>query len=132
MSTSTGLSQWHQFVRNRDFAALESLIADDAVLHSPVVWTPQKGKKIVCMYLIAAGNIIANDHFQYVREITNGLHSILEFTTVIDGVIVEGVDMLTFDKDGKLADIKVMIRPLKAIQIVHQKMGEFLENMKKN
>ncbi|WP_282079785.1 hypothetical protein [Aquimarina algiphila] len=51
---------------------------------------------------------------------------------MIDGVIVEGVDMLTFDKDGKLADIKVMIRPLKAIQIVHQKMGEFLENMKKN
>ncbi len=131
MDNKKELALWHQFVSNRDTSRLGDLIADDAVLHSPVVWTPQKGKKIVSIYLIAAASIIANDHFKYVREVSNNEHSILEFTTVIDGVTVEGVDMLTFDSEGKLKDIKVMVRPLKAIQVVHQKMGEFLEHMKK-
>ncbi|WP_109301958.1 nuclear transport factor 2 family protein [Aquimarina sp. AU474] len=131
MNNSKGLALWHQFVDHRDFSKLDQLIADEAVLHSPVVWTPQKGKNIVSIYLVAAGNIIANEHFKYVREVTNEEHSILEFTTKIDDVTVEGVDMLTFDEEGKLKDIKVMIRPLKGIQKVHQKMGEFLEGMKK-
>lgn len=131
MSNKKGLALWHEFVEQRNVSRLGDLIADDAILHSPVVWTPQKGKMIVSMYLTAAASIIANDHFKYVREITNDEHGILEFTTVIDGVTVEGVDMLTFDEEGKLKDIKVMVRPLKAMQIVHQKMGEFLEQMKK-
>ncbi|MBQ0735276.1 nuclear transport factor 2 family protein [Aquimarina celericrescens] len=131
MNNQKGLALWHQFVNNRDTSRLDDLIADDAILHSPVVWTPQKGKKIVNIYLTAAASIIANKHFKYVREVTNKEHSILEFSTVIEGVTVEGVDMLTFDEEGKLQDIKVMLRPLKGIQIVHQKMGEFLERMKK-
>ncbi len=131
MNNQKGLALWHQFVSNRDVSGLGELIADDAVLHSPVVWTPQKGKKIVGIYLTAAASIIANEHFKYVREVSSDEHSILEFTTEINGVTVEGVDMLTFDQDGKLKDIKVMIRPLKAIQVVHQKMGEFLERMQK-
>ena len=131
MNTKKGLGLWHQFVEQRDISRLGDLIAEDAVLHSPVVWTPQKGKAMVSMYLTAAASIIANEHFKYVREVTNDQHSILEFTTIIDKVTVEGVDMLTFDNEGKLKDIKVMIRPLKAIQVVHQKMGEFLEQMKK-
>ncbi len=131
MNTANGLTLWHQFVSKRDFSGLDELIADEAVLHSPVVWTPQKGKMIVSMYLIAAGNIIANQDFKYVRELVNNEHCILEFTTIIDGITVEGVDMLTFNEQGKLVAIKVMVRPLKAMQIVHQKMGEFLETMKK-
>ncbi|GAA4272218.1 nuclear transport factor 2 family protein [Aquimarina gracilis] len=131
MTHQEGLAMWHQFVAQRNVSQLGDLIADDAVLHSPVVWTPQIGKTIVCIYLTAAASIIANEHFKYVREVTNNEHSILEFTTIIDGVTVEGVDMLTFDNQGKLKDIKVMVRPLKAIQVVHKKMGEFLEQMKK-
>ncbi|MDY8138736.1 nuclear transport factor 2 family protein [Aquimarina sp. 2201CG5-10] len=130
MNQTEGLTLWHQFVENRDFSRLDDFIAEDAVLHSPVVWTPQKGKQIVSMYLIAAGNIIANKHFKYVREISNNQHTILEFATEIDGISVEGVDMLTFNDEGKLIDIKVMVRPLKALNIVHQKMGEFLMKMK--
>ncbi len=131
MTNKKGLALWHEFVEQRNVSRLGDLIADDAVLHSPVVWTPQKGKMIVSMYLTAAASIIANDHFKYVREVTNGNHGILEFVTVIDGVTVEGVDMLTFNDEGKLKDIKVMVRPLKAMQVVHQKMGEFLEQMKR-
>ncbi len=131
MNNTNGLALWHQFVTERNTANLGELIADDAVLYSPVVWTPQKGKFIVSMYLTAAASIIANEHFKYVREVTNDEHSILEFTTEIDGVTIEGVDMLTFNQEGKLEAIKVMVRPLKAMQVVHKKMGEFLEQMKK-
>ena len=131
MNQSKGLTLWHQFVENRDPTHLDDFIADNATLHSPVVWTPQKGKKIVIIYLIAACEIIANEHFKYIREVSNDEHTMLEFSTVIDGVSVEGVDMLTFDSEGKLLDIKVMIRPLQAVNIVHQKMGEFLAKMKK-
>ncbi|MFD0861246.1 nuclear transport factor 2 family protein [Sungkyunkwania multivorans] len=128
--SKTGLALWHQFLSDRDFSKLDELIAEDAVMHSPVVWTPQKGKKIVSMYLIAAGNIIANDHFQCVREVCEGNNAFLEFKTEIDGITVEGIDMITFNDEGKLQDIKVMVRPLKAVNIVHQKMGEFLMKMK--
>lgn len=130
MDITKSLTLWHHFVENRDPSQLDDFIAEDAVLHSPVVWTPQRGKKIVTLYLVAACKIIANDHFTYVREVINEEHAILEFSTMIDEITVEGVDILTFDNKGKLKDIKVMIRPLKAIQVVHQKMGELLASYK--
>ncbi|MBQ4820152.1 nuclear transport factor 2 family protein [Aquimarina sp. MMG016] len=130
MSNSKGLALWHQFVENRDTTKLDDLIADKAVLYSPVVWTPLQGKNIVSTYLIAACKIIATEDFTYVREVADHEHAILEFSTVIDGISVEGVDMLQFNDQGKLTEIKVMVRPLKAMNIVHQKMGEFLAKMK--
>ena len=126
MNEIKGLALWHEFVKSRDMLKLDDFLAKDVVFHSPVVWTPLKGKEIVKMYLIAAGQIIGNDDFEYVKEIVNENYVILEFKTVIDKVSVQGVDMLTFNKKGELTEMKVMIRPLKAVNIVHQKMGEFL------
>ncbi|TYQ00322.1 hypothetical protein C7447_101934 [Tenacibaculum adriaticum] len=130
MSTSKGLIKWHEFVKTRNTSNLDEFIDDNAVLYSPVVWTPVEGKFMVTMYLMAAAKIIANDHFKYVREVVDKENAILEFATEIDGITVEGVDMVTFTDEGKLKEIKVMIRPLKAVNIVHQKMGEYLEKMK--
>ncbi len=132
MKGAKGLASWHEFVENKDAEKLKGFIAEDVVFHSPVVWTPQKGKNIVEMYLIAAGQIIANDNFEYVKEMSNDTIAILEFKTIIDGISVEGVDMLTFNEKNELIEMKVMIRPLKAVNIVHQKMGEFLSKMKEN
>ncbi len=132
MKGAKGLALWHKFVENKDAEKLKGFIAEDVVFHSPVVWTPQKGKNIVEMYLIAAGQIIANDNFEYVKEMSNDTIAILEFKTIIDGISVEGVDMLTFNEKNELIEMKVMIRPLKAVNIVHQKMGEFLSKMKEN
>jgi len=130
MNQSKGLIKWHEFVKSREMSKLNGFIAEDAVFHSPVVWTPQKGKKIVQIYLAAAGQIIGNDHFEYVREILNDNCAVLEFKTIIDGISVEGVDLITFNNKDQLTDMKVMIRPLKAVNIVHQKIGEFLMKMK--
>jgi len=130
MNQSKGLKKWHQFINEKDATKLEDFIVENAVLYSPVVWTPIKGKKLVQLYLMAAEQIIANKHFEYVREIANDNYAVLEFKTVIEGISVEGVDMITFNEKDQLVDIKVMIRPLKAVNIVHQKMGEFLMKMK--
>ncbi len=132
MSKVEGLALWHQFVESKNVLLLDDLVAEEVIFHSPVVWTPQKGKDIVKMYLIAAGQLIANTNFEYVREISNANFTVLEFKTSIDGISIEGVDLLTFNKENKLVDIKVMIRPLKAVHIIHQKMGEFLSKIKGN
>ncbi|KGL62704.1 hypothetical protein [Polaribacter sp. Hel1_85] len=129
MKTLKGLETWHQFVKNKNHEDLSDFIDDNAVLYSPVVFTPVEGSFMVSMYLIAAGEIIANNNFKYVREVCDNENVILEFVTEINGITVEGVDMIKYTEDGKLKEIKVMIRPLKAVNMVHQKMGEYLQKM---
>ncbi len=131
MKTLAGLETWHEFVKNKNHENLSDFLDDDAVLYSPVVFTPVEGSFMVGMYLIAAGEIIANTHFRYVREVCDEENAFLEFVTEIDGITVEGIDMIKFTKEGKLKEIKVMLRPLKAVHIVHQKMGEYLQKMNK-
>lgn len=120
------LSSWHALVRSRDPRGLDALLADDVVLHSPVVHTPQVGKPIVTAYLSAALQVFANGSFRYVRELVGERDAVLEFETTIDGIAVNGVDMVRWDATGRICDFKVMVRPLKAINLIHQKMGELL------
>jgi hypothetical protein len=124
--TIATLNTWHDIVRTRNLKALDELLADDVVFHSPVVHTPQVGKVITMQYLSAAFYVFFNESFQYVRETTCPHNAILEFTVDIDGISVNGVDMLKWNDEGQIIEFKVMIRPLKAIQLIHQKMGEML------
>jgi ketosteroid isomerase-like protein len=127
----TALHTWHNLLKSRDLKALNTLLADDVVLHSPVVHTPIAGKKMVKLYLTAALHIFANETFTYVRELSDEHTAILEFTTTIEGILVNGVDMIRWNEAGEITDFKVMVRPLKGMTIVHQKMGEILEILKK-
>jgi hypothetical protein len=129
MSTLKGLDTWHNFVKNKNYEDFSDFIDDDAVLYSPIVFTPIKGSFMVGMYLMAAAEIIGNGSFKYVREVCDNENAILEFETEINGITVEGVDMIRFTKDGKLKEIKVMVRPLQAVNVVHEKMGEYLKKM---
>ena len=129
MSTLKGLDTWHNFVKNKNYEDFSDFIDDDAVLYSPIVFTPIKGSFMVGMYLMAAAEIIGNGSFKYVREVCDNENAILEFETEINGITVEGVDMIQFTKDGKLKEIKVMVRPLQAVNVVHEKMGEYLKKM---
>lgn len=130
MSTHPALEAWHRLVRTLEANGLRELLAEDAVFHSPVVHTPQRGKKLACWYLAAAFKVFCNDTFRYVREVAEGNHAVLEFQVEIDGVIVNGVDMITWNQDNKIVDFKVMLRPLKAVNLIHQKMGQMLEASK--
>ena len=124
------IATWHKLVKERDAAGLDGILAENVVFHSPVVHTPQAGKPITTLYLTAALHVLNNDTFQYLREVISGNNAVLEFLTVIDGISINGVDMITWGEDGRITDFKVMIRPLKAINLVHKMMGEMLQKIK--
>lgn len=125
--TIATLPTWHELVKSRNAGGLESLLADNVVFHSPVVHTPQVGKAITIQYLSAAFQVFFNESFKYVRELTGPSDAVLEFQVEIDGIAVNGVDMLKWDADGRIVEFKVLIRPLKAINLIHQKMGAMLQ-----
>lgn len=126
----TTIKRWHQLVDAKDPKALDDLLADNVVFHSPVVHTPQEGKAITKLYLTAALRTLNNEHFVYRREILDGNNAMLEFTTVLDGIQLNGVDIIHCDGDGRIDDFKVMIRPLKAVNKIHEMMGAMLEKLK--
>ena len=126
------LEQWHAIIASRDVSRLNSLLADDVVLHSPVVHNPQIGKMATLPYLQAAFHVFLNDTFKYVREVVGETDSILEFIVEIDGIVVNGVDILNWDTNNQICDFKVMLRPLKAVNLIYQKMGEMLAAAKLN
>jgi hypothetical protein len=117
---------WHRLLRERDAAALHELLDADAVFHSPVVHTPQRGRALAAGYLGAAMEIFCAPEFRYVREIAGDSEAMLEFETLIDGVQVNGVDIIRWNDAGRIVEFKVMIRPLKAINAVHQRMAALL------
>ena len=117
---------WHKVAMSRDPQAISAILHDDCVFESPVVHTPQLGKAITAKYLAAAGFTLGNDSFRYVGEWHRENSAILEFTTEIDGIAINGIDMISCDDDGLITHFKVMVRPLKAVNMLHQKMGEML------
>jgi hypothetical protein len=125
--TIATLDTWHDLVKSRDTAGLAALLDDDAVFFSPIVHTPQVGKAVTLQYLRAAFHVFFNETFHYVRELRGPRDAVLEFEVEIDGVRVNGVDMIQWNDDGRIVSFKVMLRPLKAINLIHQKMGAMLQ-----
>ena len=117
------LEAWHALVAARDPAALEALLAEDAVFHSPVVHAPQAGRPLVARYLGAALEVLGRGDFRYVREIVGVQDAVLEFEVELDGIVVNGVDLLRWDEAGRIVDFKVMLRPMRAIEYVRQAMA---------
>ncbi len=124
------IEKWHQIIKTSDPSLLDALLADDVVLHSPVVHSLIQGKKMVSLYLHAAFHTFLNDSFHYVRKLNCHPDHILEFELEIDGIFVNGVDMIKFDESGQIIDFKVMVRPLKGVNLIHHKMGQMLEKLK--
>ncbi len=120
------LAHWHHLMQARNAAGLNDLLADDVVFYSPVVGTPQVGKLITTAYLSAAMHVFGNETFKYVREVVGNTDAVLEFELVLDGIRINGVDILRWNAANQLTEFKVMLRPLKAVNIIHQKMGEVL------
>ena len=121
------LARWHEIVATGDAAGLDALLADRVVFHSPVVHTPQVGKPVTRLYLAAALRVFGNASFRYVRELKGERDAVLEFEVEIDGISVNGVDMISWDDAGRIVDFKVMLRPLKAVNLIHQRMAAMLE-----
>ena len=122
------LERWHQIVQERNPAGLDEILAQDCVFLSPVVHTPQVGKELTTMYLSGA-MMVFNDSFHYVKEVVTEEHAVLEFVCEVEGIEINGVDIISFDAQGQIVEFKVMIRPLKAINMMQAKMFELLSSM---
>lgn len=138
--SNKNLENWHNYLAGKFEGGLDELLHDDCVFISPIVFSPQKGKDLTKMYLGAAGNTFSEgdkdkapgqkaSNFRYIKEVVDGNQMVLEFETTIEDKYVNGVDIITFDDDGKITEFKVMIRPLQAINMMHAKMKAMIESM---
>ena len=129
--TQSYLEQWHQGLKSMNSKFLDEILDDSCVFTSPIVFKPIKGKEMSKLYLMGAGQTFDMDRFKYVRELVDGLDTVLEFETYIDDISVNGVDIIRLNEEGKIIDFKVMIRPLQAIGALQKKMSEALESLNK-
>lgn len=145
------LERWHGYLRRDGTVELDDVLHEDVTFWSPIVFSPQQGREITKLYLTAAAGTLGGGNaegdaegdavgdgeagggsggkFRYVRTIRQGHEAMLEFETTMDGLYVNGVDIVTCDDDGRIVDFKVMIRPLKAIDAVHAQMRAMLEKL---
>ena len=139
----SAVEKWYEVMKSNDMDKLDELLAEDVVFYSPVVYTPQKGKDITKMYLMAAGGVFgevtkdaisdsneSKSNFKYIKEIIGEKSALLEFETEMDGVYVNGVDVISWNEEGKITEFKVIVRPLQAVNMLHQKMQAMLESLK--
>jgi len=130
-STTRGVTAWHAVFAADDeeelLTRLDAILHQDVVFHSPLMHRPVEGKIGAAMYLRAAGQMLVNAHWRYVRELVDGPNAVLEFMTEVEGITINGVDILRFDEEGRIVDFKVMIRPGKAIEKVKGYMSRQLE-----
>jgi hypothetical protein len=124
------VERWHRFLAGDLPGGLDELLADDVVFWSPIVHSPQKGKDLTKLYLTAAGKTLGNPSFRYTKEILDGRHAALEFEVDVGGKYVNGVDLLTCDGEGRISEFRVMIRPLQAVNLIHQQMMAMLAQLK--
>jgi hypothetical protein len=124
-----GVERWHATLESGDLSRLDDLLADDVVFHSPVVHTPQRGKALATMYLTGAYSVLGTAGFRYVREVVSGSDAVLEFEATVDGIHINGVDIIHWNAAGQIDDFKVMVRPLKAINLLHALMRQALEQL---
>jgi hypothetical protein len=123
---TTGLAKWYGYMTSHDHTVLWELLHPDAVFESPVVHAPQRGRDITFKYLSSAEKVLAGPGFSYVGEWLNDTGAVLEFENEIEGIKLNGVDIITFDAEDRITHFKVMVRPLKAINLLHRLMGEQL------
>lgn len=125
--SKTALEKWHAYIKAPSAAALADMLHPEVVFESPVVHTPQRGRDITAKYLSAAAVVLGGPKMRYVGEWRNDTSAVLEFEVEIDGITINGVDIISFTADGeRITHFKVMVRPLKAINLLHRLMGEQL------
>lgn len=134
------IERWHRYLRGDLPGGLDELLDDDVVFFSPIVFTPQRGRQITSTYLRAATQVLGGGSgptgggpaagsggFRYARQVLDGDTAVLEFETTMDGIYVNGVDIITANDEGRIVEFKVMLRPLQAVNLVHRQMAAMLE-----
>jgi SnoaL-like domain len=129
-TTPAPIARWHVILAAKDAKALDDLLADDVVFQSPAVHSPQKGKVLAGAYLRAAMKVLGNPTFRYLEEWYEDRSAVLEFELTIDGIVINGVDIVHWNDEGRIVNFKVMLRPLKALNTIVPLMAAELEALK--
>jgi hypothetical protein len=116
---------WHAVVRSGDPALLDDMLADDVVFRSPAVFAPQEGKAITTRYLTSAMAVLGPT-LRYTGEWYDQTSAVLEFEADLDGVYVQGVDMLRWNGEDKLVAFTVIVRPMRGLQKLVELMAREL------
>ncbi len=137
------IESWHAYLRGELPGGLDGLLDDEVVFYSPIVFTPQRGKAVTTLYLQAAAQTLPGDQapptaagsgtrgsFRYTKSVCSGDTAVLEFETEVGGIYVNGVDIIRGNDAGRIVEFRVMIRPLQAVNLVHEQMAATLERMK--
>lgn len=124
------LNKWHTLIKNSAVSEISTLLADDVTLFSPVIHTPIQGKEMVSMYLTAAFHTFLNGSFTYDREFSADNAAVLEFSLAIQGIDINGIDMITWNEAGKITEFKVMIRPYQALNMINDQMTAMLKQLR--
>jgi hypothetical protein len=127
------VERWHRFVTGGSPGELDGLLADDVVFYSPIVHTPQRGRDITTAYVRAAAEALLGDGgraaFHYTKQVLAGDVAVLEFETTVHGKFANGVDIIRCDEEARIVELGVMIRPLQAVNAVHESMSALLASM---
>ena len=137
------IEKWYEVIKSDNPDKYDEILAEDCVFYSPVVYTPQRGREITKMYLMAAGGVFGGEdrpkenldkkspsQFRYIKEVIGENSAVLEFETEIDGIYVNGIDLISWNEENKITEFKVIVRPLQAVNKLHQQMQDMLEKMK--
>ena len=137
------IEKWYEVIKSDNPDKYDEVLAEDCVFYSPVVYTPQRGREITKMYLMAAGGVFGGEDsskeildekspskFRYIKEIIGENSAVLEFESEIDGIYVNGIDLISWNEENKITEFKVIVRPLQAVNKLHQQMQNMLERMK--
>ena len=137
------VEKWYEVIKSDNPDKYDEILAEDCVFYSPVVYTPQRGRELTKMYLMAAGGVFGGEDspkeildetspskFKYIKEIIGENSAVLEFESEIDGIYVNGIDLISWNEENKITEFKVIVRPLQAVNKLHQQMQDMLEKIK--
>ena len=137
------VEKWYEVIKSDNPDKYNEILAEDCVFYSPVVYTPQRGRELTKMYLMAAGGVFGGEDspkeildetspskFKYIKEIIGENSAVLEFESEIDGIYVNGIDLISWNEENKIIEFKVIVRPLQAVNKLHQQMQDMLKKMK--
>jgi SnoaL-like protein len=109
---------------SKDFSKLEELFSPEVVFRSPAVFEPYSGLDALGVLLGAVAQVFQG--FRYLDQVETGDTAVLVFEARVGERQLNGVDVLRFGGDGRIAEMMVMIRPLSGLNALVEAMGRRL------
>jgi len=110
----------------KDFGAADDLFAEDVTFRSPVVYKPYEGRDSVKVLLGAVVQVF--EDFRYLEHVETGDVAVLMFEARVGDKQLQGVDILKFGADDRIAEMTVMVRPMSGMHALAEAMQKMLES----